>query len=51
MARPSVGDDPDAAAFLRALGRRIRLLRLIRELTQEGTGCPCRDVAELRERD
>lgn len=29
---------PDTAAFLRALGRRIRLVRLIRGLTQDQMG-------------
>jgi transcriptional regulator with XRE-family HTH domain len=30
-----VNGDEEAAAFLRALGRRLRLLRLVRELSQE----------------
>jgi transcriptional regulator with XRE-family HTH domain len=29
------GDRPDEAAFMRALGKRVRLLRLVRELTQD----------------
>lgn len=32
---PGSGLDPAAAAFMRALGKRIRLLRLTRELTQD----------------
>lgn len=36
MSRPSaIADDPAAAEFLRVLGRRVRLLRLARELTQD----------------
>ena len=36
-ARPATADhaDPECAAFLRAVGRRIRVLRYQRELTQE----------------
>lgn len=35
-AAPDTGDAPsDPAAFLRALGRRVRFLRLTRELTQD----------------
>ena len=30
---------PDVAVFLRALGKRIRLLRLTRELTQDQLAC------------
>jgi XRE family transcriptional regulator, fatty acid utilization regulator len=29
------GGDPDPAAYLRALGKRVRILRLTREMTQE----------------
>lgn len=35
MNRPAAADDPVAAEFLRVLGRRVRLLRLARELTQD----------------
>src|SRR5215212_1529828 len=35
MTDPVAGDTPDPAAFLRALGKRVRLLRLTRELTQD----------------
>ena len=31
-------DEQEAAAFQRALGKRLRLLRLVRELTQEELG-------------
>jgi transcriptional regulator with XRE-family HTH domain len=29
------GGEPDPAAYLRALGKRVRILRLTREMTQE----------------
>jgi transcriptional regulator with XRE-family HTH domain len=29
------GGEPDSAAYLRALGKRVRILRLTREMTQE----------------
>lgn len=35
MPRGSRRDDPAAAEFLRALGKRVRLLRLTQERTQE----------------
>lgn len=35
MSRPPLADDPAAVEFLRVLGRRVRLLRLARELTQD----------------
>jgi len=32
------GGEPDPAAYLRALGKRVRILRLTREMTQEELG-------------